>query len=104
MGYRSNVALVLSKDGVKFFHARLTAPTMNNDLQVCIRNFLNHADTYYADDSTGAEVWYWEWVKWYQDTGELELYFEGDFGLKGEIPAAIGELSDLQEFFVNNEQ
>jgi len=92
MGYRSNVALVLSKDGVKFFHARLTAPTMNNDLQVCIRNFLNHANTYYVDDSTGAEVWYWEWVKWYAgDTGAyaeinfiedtLQLLDEKDFRL-----------------------
>ena len=45
----------------------------------------------------------WEWVKWYQDTGELELYFEGDFGLKGELPDCFDELTALRVLYIQRE-
>lgn len=87
MGYRSDVALVLSGNGVKFLKHRLGE---DNDLCVTITNFLNHADAHYADNTSGAEVWFWKWMKWYaRDTNvydepcfiedTLQLLDEKDF-------------------------
>jgi len=51
---------------------------------------------------TDADLNTWAGVGFDNENGVYSLRFD-DFGLKGEIPAAIGELSDLQEFFVSNE-
>ena len=51
---------------------------------------------------TDADLNTWAGVGFDNEKGVYSLRFV-DFGLKGEIPAAIGELSDLQEFFVSNE-
>ena len=70
MGYRSDVALVLTFDGVQFFHSRLK----DDDIYISVQNFLNRADEHYVDTATGAEVWYWEWIKWY--AGDICAYTE----------------------------
>ena len=45
----------------------------------------------------------WEGVKWYRETGELELYFNGEFGLKGELPNCFDELTALTTFLIQHE-
>ena len=45
----------------------------------------------------------WEGVKWYQNTGRLELYFNGQFGLKGELPDCFEDLTALTTLFIQNE-
>ena len=45
----------------------------------------------------------WEGVKWNKDKSELQLIFNGNFGLKGEFPDCFDELTSLQYFFLQNE-
>ena len=45
----------------------------------------------------------WEGVKWYQESGELELYFIGNFALKGELPDCFDELTALRIFYIQQE-
>lgn len=45
----------------------------------------------------------WGGVKWSPDSGELELYFNGEFGLKGELPDCFDELTSLKTLFIQNE-
>ena len=45
----------------------------------------------------------WDCVSWYEDSRGFVLDFEGETGLKGEFPDCFGELTLLDEFFVQNE-
>lgn len=45
----------------------------------------------------------WEGVKWYPENGELELYFDGQFGLKGELPDCFDGLTALTDIHIQNE-
>ena len=45
----------------------------------------------------------WTGVKWYQEYGELELYFNGEFGLKGDLPDCFDGLTALSVLFIQNE-
>ena len=45
----------------------------------------------------------WEGVVWKPKTNDLSLYFNGEFGLKGEIPDCFGDLSQLQTIYIQNE-
>ena len=45
----------------------------------------------------------WQGVGWNKNTNELALYFQGDFGLKGEFPDCFDDLPELYIFFVQKE-
>lgn len=63
MGYRSDIALVLTKSGVKQFKNAMEKV----DSQVATEAYalLNSADDHRFDEETGAEMWLWTSIKWY---------------------------------------
>lgn len=65
MGYRSDVGLALTKNGVDTLHTKLDSQEVSDELRSKVNNLLGHSDEHYTDKDTGAEIWYWEWIKWY---------------------------------------
>jgi hypothetical protein len=65
MGYRSDVGLALTRQGVATLHEKLAAREVSEDLRASVKKLLAHAHRHYTDAASGAEVWYWEWIKWY---------------------------------------
>ena len=72
MGYRSEVALVLSQEGVTALKQKLSS----NDSRIpAAQGLLGHASIHYVDAASKAELWQWDWLKWYpeyQDVSVLE--------------------------------
>ena len=71
MGYRSDVGLALTKKGVKALNAKLAEESVSEELRESVMELLDDADQHYTDRNSGAELWYWESIKWY-DTLPLE--------------------------------
>jgi hypothetical protein len=65
MGYRSDVGLALTKKGVETLNAKLAEESVSEDLRESVKRLLSHTDEHYSDAVSGAEVWYWERIKWY---------------------------------------
>ena len=63
MGYHSEVAIVLSKTGTETLRTKLTE--VDIDLRNSVNDLLGYAAQHYIDQTTGAEMWYWDWIKWY---------------------------------------
>lgn len=66
MGYRSDVALALSRDGVKNLEAALSELGTEATVKE-VRDLLAHPDRHLSDPESGAELWYWGDLKWYAD-------------------------------------
>ena len=87
MGYRSEVGLALSRQGVEALERRLVSPEIGEEVRLRIREFLDRADKHAKDEERGHEAWYWDYLKWYTDA---PVYFpEVDFieKLIAELPA-----------------
>ena len=67
MGYRSEVGLALTRQGVETLEKRLAAPDIDEEVRLCIREFLDHSDKHAKDEESGHEAWYWDYLKWYAD-------------------------------------
>ena len=65
MGYYSDVGLALTKTGVDFLQSRLASPEVSKELREEVNTLLDQAERHYTDASSGAEIWYWDWIKWY---------------------------------------
>ena len=65
MGYRSDVGIALTKKGVATLQEKLASQEVSDELRASVKKLLSHADEHYSDAASGAEVWYWEWIKWY---------------------------------------
>lgn len=65
MGYRSDVGLALTKKGLETLNAKLAEESVSEDVRESVKRLLSHTDEHYSDAASGAEVWYWEWIKWY---------------------------------------
>ena len=65
MGNYSDVGLALTKKGVETLHSKLAEEKVSEELRTSVKRLLAHADEHYTDSASGAEVWYWEWIKWY---------------------------------------
>ena len=62
MGYRSDAALVLSKEAAALLKKRLEAATPDQ------RYLLDNPDLYEVDSKTEEALWRWHVVKWYAET------------------------------------
>lgn len=69
MGYRSDVALALTKEGVEKLHVAI-ANVGQEILEELIELFTN-PDKHLGDSETGAELWSWKDVKWYADYADV---------------------------------
>ena len=73
MGYRSDVGLALDRSAVMSLHQKLNALDKNSEAFSVIRDFISDASKHYEDSDTGAEVYFWEYVKWYDDFSEVDF-------------------------------
>lgn len=87
MGYRSEVGLALTKNGVEILQRRLAAPEIGAEARQRIEEFFQYADKHARDKENGHEAWYWDYLKWY--TEDPENYPEVDF-----IEQLMAELED----------
>ena len=77
MGYYSEVGLALTHNGVNELHKRLELIKSDSDVVREVMTLLEYANQHYTDKETNAEVWFWEFRKWY--TGDPKYYPEIDF-------------------------
>ena len=101
MGYRSEVAVTLSKKAAVRLKAKLKATSSDE------RYLLDHADSHSIDESTGQELYRWNYVKWYPEYKEvsfigsfLEELNDGDY-LFLRIGENFGDVERSGEFFEN---
>ena len=83
MGYRSDVAIALSKEAAALLKARLEAATPDE------RYLLDNADLHDTDEESGDELWRWHYVKWYEEFAEVAF-----------IDNVLKELSDDDYLFI----
>ena len=91
MGYYSDVALVLSAHATaKLFKYTKSKPQNNINT-----NLINHPEKH-LKDSSGAEFFYWESVKWYEDFPEVQWIEKFINSLKQDeyLFIRVGELID----------
>ena len=65
MGYRSDVAIALSKEAAALLKKRLEAATADE------RYLLDNADLHNVDKESGDELWRWHYVKFYEEFREV---------------------------------
>ena len=65
MGYRSDVALALSKDAAALLKKRLEAATPDE------RDLIDTPDLYEVDSKTEEALWRWHDTKWYPEFVEV---------------------------------
>lgn len=79
MGYRSEVAIALTGNGVEALKSKLaeTDKHMKSEVELLLKD----ADRHYSDSETGSEVWQWEGIKWYGDDPNYypEIWFIQQF-------------------------
>jgi len=67
MGYVSEVALALTETGAKVMRQRLMSPAVSQEQRELVEELLSATDRHYKDSRSGSELWYWQWLKWYND-------------------------------------
>ena len=71
MGYRSEVGLALTKDGVEVLERKLASPELRQEIRELIREFFDNADKHAKEEKRGQEAWYWDYRKWYTEFPEV---------------------------------
>jgi len=81
MGYRSEVALALTSNGVNELHTQLASPVLDNHIRKEVKGLLDCADMHFIDQDSKAEVWHWNSIKWYLSDPEYyaDIYFIEEF-------------------------
>ncbi len=67
MGYRSDVAFALTKQGVDALKNKISKLDADSETRKSVMELLDNADNHLVDPSKGDELWYWEGIKWYED-------------------------------------
>ncbi len=73
MGYRSDVALALSKTGVEKFTTALNDSCLDYGIANEVKALLESRARHLTDPENGAELWYWEDIKWYTDYPDVNF-------------------------------
>lgn len=76
MGYRSDIGLALTQSAVQRMHKKLNSLDKNSEAFSVITDFIIYADKHHEDADTGAEVYLWNYVKWYDDFKEVSFLEE----------------------------
>ena len=71
MGYRSDVGLALTQPAVHTLHQKLNALDKNSEAFSVVSDFLVYADKHLEDADSGAEVYLWEGIKWYEEFSDV---------------------------------
>ena len=67
MGYRSDVGLALTQAPLQTLNQKLNALDKTSEAFSVITDFFTYADKHFEDTESGAEVYLWEYVKWYEE-------------------------------------
>ena len=73
MGYRSDIGLALTQSAVQRMHQKLNTLDKNSEAFSVITDFIAYADKHYEDTDSGAEVYLWECVKWYEEFSDVSF-------------------------------
>ena len=71
MGYRSDVGLNTRSSVVHTLHQKLNALDKNSEAFSVVSDFLVYADKHLEDADSGAEVYLWEGIKWYEEFSDV---------------------------------
>ena len=66
MGYRSDVGLALSKSGALRLQEKLNALDKTSESYIQATNLLEYAHKHQKHDESGAELFLWDYLKWYE--------------------------------------
>lgn len=100
MGYRSEVGLVITKEGYERLQAEMAKDA---SLKTRIENVLDDANKIIQDNKTKDRLYLWEWYKWYDLA--LDIILNGKIGEDNYLFIRIGEdLGDIQIYgaYFNN--
>lgn len=97
MGYRSEVALCLNKNGISTLNDMLEKA--NKETQKIVHDLLAQSDKHLADSKTSCEVWFWDWIKWYPDYPAIKFLENlfNEIDMENFLFIRIGEYSDDSE-------
>lgn len=75
MGYYSEVAVALTQAGVAELQKRLGVA--DESIAAEVNGLLQSADQHYVDADSQAEVWHWDFLKWYESEPDFypDIYF-----------------------------
>lgn len=73
MGYRSEVGLAMTRAGVDVLNNKLAGPEVSEETRKEVESLLAYAAYHYTDSENGAEVWLWDWIKWYPNYQDIAL-------------------------------
>lgn len=92
MGYRSDVALALTKKGKEQLMRSLESEQTSIAAREQVPRLLGWADKHLTEDD-GSESWYWDQIKWYTDWPDdfADIYF---------IETFLSELDEEEFYFV----
>ena len=83
MGYRSDVAIAMTKKAAELLKTKLAEATPDQ------RYLLDNPDLYEVDSKTEEALWRWHYVKWYEEFAEVAF-----------IDNVLKELSDDDYLFI----
>lgn len=75
MGYRSDVGLALTKEGVVFLNNKLNNLDKDSKLFNDATDMITYPKQHCADKESGAEMYLWTYQKWYLQFQEI-MFFE----------------------------
>lgn len=71
MGYRSDVALCLTQNGVSTLSKKLD--NSNAETKNLVTDLMEYPREHFKDADTGSEIWYWDMVKWYSEYPDVSF-------------------------------
>ena len=73
MGYRSDVGLALSKSGALRLHEKLNSLDKNSESYIQTTNLLKYAHKHQKHEESGAELFLWDYLKWYDNYPDVRF-------------------------------
>ena len=89
MGYRSDVGLALSKAGVGRLQEKLATLDKASETFFNVTELLKYAYKHQKHEETGAELFLWDYLKWYDNYSDVRF-----------IEDLMGELEDEEFLFL----
>ena len=73
MGYRSDVGLALSKAGMLRLQEKLNSLDKDSETFFSVSELLKYACKHMKHEETGAELYLWEYLKWYDNYSDVRF-------------------------------
>ena len=76
MGYRSDVGLALSKTGAIRLEEKLASLDKDSETHFNVTEFLEYAQKHLKHEESGAELYLWDYLKWYDSFSDVRFIEE----------------------------